>query len=169
MSKYGKAIVMELVDRGACYVCGWAVETTAEGNDRDIAVLYDDFFGSGKESLLRDLPGSQPGYFGLSWYTQEHSRYCYLLGMEVGPDAVPPTGASVKKLAPTRFAVGSYPASKSIIEAWNEFFYADIPHEGLAPNEPYNLYFEYYPGDVHGDYQLWVPVVPAKQTEVEAR
>jgi len=33
---------------------------------------------------------------------------------------------------------------------------------GLAPDADYNLYLEYYPSDVHGDYQLWVPVVPAR-------
>ena len=27
--------------------------------------------------------------------------------------------------------------------------------------ERYSLYFEYYPESVHGDYELWVPVVKA--------
>jgi len=152
---------MELVERDGFRVCGWAVETTAEHNDRDIAGLFDDFFGSGKDALLRGLPGSQPGYFGLSWYTQGHDRYCYLLGTAVGAEATSPAGALVKVLAPTQWAVARYQAGQDILDAWNQFYYADIPHAGYAPDDAYNSYFEYYPDDVHGDYQLWVPVVPA--------
>jgi len=45
--------------------------------------------------------------------------------------------------------------------AWNEFFYTDIPNSGDTPNEHQNLYFEFYPESVDGDYELWVPVVKA--------
>jgi len=150
---------MKLVERGALHVCGWNVETTAENNDRDIAALFDDFFRSGKDAVLRGLPGSQPGYFGLSWYTHGHDRYCYLLGIEVDADATPPDGSVLKTLEPTRWAVARYEAGKDVLKAWTEFYFTDIPHEGFAPNDPYNLYFEYYPEDVHSDFELWVPVV----------
>ena len=152
---------MELLERPGLTVCGWSVNTNAEGNDADIAALFDDFFATGKDALLRGLPGSRPGYFGLTWYTDGHERYSYLLGVEVGADAEPPAGASLKTLPATRWAAARYPAEKNILEAWTEFFFTDIPEAGYGPNEPYNLYFEYYPGDVHADYQLWVPVVPA--------
>jgi|GEM_PF-892420 len=157
---------MRLVDRGTFGVCGWAVDTTLEDNDRAISALYDDFFGSGKETRLRDLDGSQPGYVGLCWYTQGHDRYSYLLGVQADPNGEPPAGAIVKTLGPATWAVASYPTGKNIIDAWTEFFYTDIPQAGYAPNEEYNLYFEYYPGDVHGNYQLWVPVVPAARLRV---
>jgi hypothetical protein len=35
---------------------------------------------------------------------------------------------------------------------------------GYAPDEAFNLYFEYYPKSVHGDYELWVPVIRADET-----
>jgi len=152
---------MKLIERDTIHVCGWAVETTAENNDRDISALYDDFFSTGKEALLRGLDGSQPGYFGLSWYAAGHDRYSYLLGVQVDQNSQPPAGAVMKTLETTQWAVAEYPAEKDIMEAWNEFFYTDIPQAGYAPNDEYNLYFEYYPADVHGDYQLWVPVLAA--------
>jgi len=73
---------MQLVERDTFHICGWAVTTTAENNDRDISALYDDFFRTGKEVLVRELSGSQPGYFGLSWYTDDHHGYSYLLGVK---------------------------------------------------------------------------------------
>jgi len=152
---------MRLVERDEFHVCGWAVETNAEDNDRDIAALFDDFFTTGKDALLRRLPGSRPGYFGLSWYSDGHERYCYLLGVQIGDDDEAPAGATTKTLAATEWAVANYPSAINIKDAWAEFFFADIPNAGYAPDDAYNLYFEYYPGDVHGDYELWVPVVPA--------
>jgi HD-GYP domain-containing protein (c-di-GMP phosphodiesterase class II) len=48
-----------------------------------------------------------------------------------------------------------------IIKAWNEFFYDEIPKAGYKVNEEYNLYFEFYPQSVNGEFELWVPVVKA--------
>jgi len=94
---------MELIERETFYICGYAVVTTAEQNDKDVSALYQDFFDTNKETILSCLQGSQNGY------------------------------------------------------------YTDIPKEGYAPNEPYNFYFEFYPEDVKGDYELWVPVVKSHQ------
>ena len=152
---------MEFIERDTFHVCGYAVETTAAQNDADISALYQDFFDADKEIVLLGLGGSRKGYYGLSWYTQGHEKYCYLLGIEVGPDNEPPVGTQIKTLVRTLYAVARYSRDKDIMEAWNEFFFSDIPNEGYAPNAEYNLYFEYYPGDVHGDYELWVPVVKA--------
>ena len=150
---------MKLVERETFYICGYAVETTAAQNDKDVSELYRDFFHKDKEAALLRLPGGKKGYFGLLWYTQGHERYCYLLGIEVNKESEPPENALLKTIAKTVYAVACYPHDKDTIEAWYEFFYTDIPNSGYAPNERQNLYFEYYPERVHGDYELWVPVV----------
>jgi len=152
---------MKLIERETFCICGYAVETTAAQNDKDVGGLYKDFFDKDKESILLGLRGSKKGYFGLSWYSQGHEKYCYLLGIEVSKENEPPENALMRTLEKTLYAVACYPHNKDIMEAWNEFFYTDIPGEGYAPNEPYNLYFEYYPESVKGDYELWVPVVKA--------
>ena len=51
--------------RDRFYICGYAVETTLQNNDADIAGLYDSFFGTDKERSLLKLPGCRPGYYGL--------------------------------------------------------------------------------------------------------
>jgi len=152
---------MKLVDKETFYICGYAVETTATQNDKDISDLYGYFFEKANETLLLDLQGSKKGYFGLSWYTLGHEKYCYLLGIEVGKDNQPPENAILKTVPKALYAVAWFPHDKDIKEAWTEFFYTDIPKEGYAPNELQNLYFEYYSESVHGDYELWVPVVKA--------
>ena len=152
---------MKLIERETFCICGYAVETTAEQNDKDISALYKDFFDSGKETILLSLQGSKKGFYGLSWYTESHEKYCYLLGIEVGNENEAPEDTLIKILEKTQYAVACYPHDKNILEAWNEFFFTDIPNEGYTPNAPYNLYFEYYPESVHGDYELWVPVVKA--------
>jgi len=158
---------MKLVERETFYICGYAVETTAEQNNNDISSLYGNFFETGKEAALLRLQGSKRGYYGLSWYTKDHEKYCYLLGIEVGRVNEPPENALLKVVSRTTYAVADYPHEKDIMKAWNEFFYTDIPKAGYAPNEQHNLYFEYYPESVHGDYELWVPVVKSN-VEAEA-
>ena len=153
--------MMDLVERGEFHVCGWAVDTTAADNDTDVGALYADFFDGDKHAVARTMAGNHPGWFGLSWYTENHERYGYLLGVEVDAAVEPPAGAEVKTLPPTQWAVASYPAGQDIMEAWTQFYFTDIPQAGWAPDDQYNLYFEYYPGDAHGNFQLWVPVVPA--------
>lgn len=150
---------VELTERGAFCVCGYAVETTPEHNDRDVSKLYKDFFQDDKETVLRLLSGSKNGFYGLSWYTHGHERYCYLLGVEVANTNSAPANALIKTIAKTTYAVARFPGGADIIEAWNRFFYTDIPSAGFAPNERHGYYFEYYPGSVYGSYELWVPVV----------
>ena len=150
---------MEIVERDAFFVCGYSVETDAAHNDYDIARLYKDFFDKNREAVLLRLPGGKKGYFGLSWYTSEHDKYCYLLGLEVGAKSKPPKGAQIKAVPQGLFATASYAQDQDIKAAWTEFYYSDIPRAGYMPNETRNLYFEYYPDSAPGDYELWVPVV----------
>lgn len=150
---------MKIVQRDALHICGYAVETDALHNAGDLTALYKAFFDGSKDSLLLNLPGSKKGFYGLMWYTQGHERYCYLLGMEVGAECEPPAGSILKTIPKTTYAVSCYPHEKDAIEAWGEFFFADIPHEGYAPNEQLNLYFEFFPESVTEAYELWVPVV----------
>lgn len=150
---------IKLVERDTFFMCGYAVETTSDQNDNDISALYSDFFSSGKESVLKNLKGSQKGYYGLSWYTQGHRQYYYMLGMEVGQDNTVPPNAVIKKVPKTTYARAHFRQGEDIIKAWTEFFYNEIPKAGFAVNEEHNLYFEYYPDSVNGQYELWVPVV----------
>ena len=151
---------MKLVERDTLHICGYAEETDAKHNGDDLSALYKDFFDN-KVSNLMSLPGSKKGYYGLMWYTHGHEKYCYLLGTQVRGDCQPPANSTLKTIPKTTYAVACYPHDKDIIEAWTEFFYTDIPNAGYAPNEQLNLYFEFFPESVEGDYELWVPVVKA--------
>ena len=95
---------MNLIERDTFYICGYAVETTAAQNDKDVSNLYNDFFDKDKVSILLRLQGSKKGYYGLSWYTQGHEKYCYLLGVEVGKENEPPENALIKPLEKTLYA-----------------------------------------------------------------
>jgi predicted transcriptional regulator YdeE len=152
---------INLKEKDTFFICGYSVETTSVQNDRDVSALYSDFINNGKEALLTNLKGSKKGYYGLSWYTQGHERYCYLLGIEVGQENMAPENAVLKKVPKTIYAVAHFPKGEDMIKAWTEFFYNEIPKAGLRVNEEFNLYFEYYPGSVYGEYELWVPVVKA--------
>jgi predicted transcriptional regulator YdeE len=148
-----------LVEREPFFVCGFAVETTAANNDKDLSALYEDFFRQHKDAVLENLNGSKKGFYGLSWYTEGHTRYCHLLGIEVGRDNAVPENAVFKDVPKTTYAVARFAQGDDIIKAWSKFFYNDIPKANLVVNEAPNLYFEYYPDSVHGAYELWVPVV----------
>lgn len=150
---------MRFIERDAIHICGYVVETDARHNADDLSNLYKDFFDNNKESLLLSLHGSKKGFYGLMWYTQGHEKYCYLLGIEVGRECEPPADSVLKTIPETTYAVSNYSHEKDAIEAWGEFFFTDIPSEGYAPNEQLNLYFEFFPESVEGDYELWVPVV----------
>lgn len=152
---------MKLIERDTIHICGYAAETDALHNADDLTALYKDFFDNNKESLLLNLPGSKKGFYGLMWYTQGHEKYCYLLGIEVDGKCKPPVGSVLKTIPKTTYAVSCYPHGKDAIGAWGEFFFSDIPNEGYLPNEQINLYFEFFPEIVEGDYELWVPVVKA--------
>lgn len=152
---------INLVEKETFFICGYSVETTLKQNDNDVSILYDDFFRNGKEAILMNLEGSKKGYYGLSWYTQCHERYCYLLGVEVRQENTAPQNAVLKKVPKTTYAVVRFPQGEDIIKAWTEFFYNEIPTAGFKVNEEHYLYFEYYPDIVYGEFELWVPVVNA--------
>lgn len=154
---------MKFTERDTFHICGYVVETDAEHNADDISKLYKDFFDNNRETCLLNLQGSKKGYYGLMWYTQDHEKYCYLLGIEVSEECEPPAGSVLKTIPKTRYAAACCPYEKDAIEAWGEFFFTDIPNEGYAPNEQFNLYFEFFPESVEGDYELWVPVVKAEE------
>ena len=149
---------LELITRPAFYICGYAVETTLEGNNNDIAALYRAFFETDKERELLRL-GCQRGYYGLEWYTEGHKSFFYLLGKAVDGTADIPSGAVMKRIPAAQYAVAKILAGSNLIEAWTEFFYTAIPQNGYAPDEAHGFYFEYYPDEVYGRCELWTPVV----------
>ena len=149
---------VNLTEMETFYVCGFLTETTLEENHNDVKALYDDFFLAGKEELLKNLKDRKRGYYGLTWYTQGR-QYCYLLGIRVEEGNNAPEGAVLKKIPKTTYAVARFPKGADIIRAWTEFFYDEIPKAGLQVDEQHNIYYEYYPESVYGDFELWVPVV----------
>lgn len=152
---------ISIVERDTFFICGYSVETTLEQNDKDVSALYSDFFGSGKEAILMMLKGSKKGYYGLIWYTEGKERYCYLLGIEVGQENIAPENSILKKISKATYAVTRFTKSEDIIEAWTNFYYNVIPKAGFKVDEQYNFYFEYYPININGEFELWVPVVKA--------
>ena len=153
---------IRLAERGAFCVCGYAVETTLAQNDADIAALYRDFFENGGKAALEPNKGRETGYYGVSWYMQDHEKYCYLLGIAAGSDTAVSENAVLKRIPATLYAVAGFPGIENIIDAWSDFFYREIPQAGLRIDKRLNVYFEYYPGLVDEDYELWVPVVKVK-------
>jgi predicted transcriptional regulator YdeE len=57
--------------------------------------------------------------------------------------------------------VARFTKGENIIKAWTEFYYNEVPKTRYIVNEEQNLYFEYYPTNVNGEYELWIPVVKA--------
>lgn len=149
---------LEFFSRPAFHICGYAVETTLEDNDTDIASLYRSFFETGEEHDLLRLSGCQSGYYGLEWYTEGHKSFFYLLGKAVDGTADIPPGAVMKHIPAAQYAVAAIPPEHNLTEAWADFFYTAIPQAGYAPDEAHGFYFEYYPEDVHGRCELWTPV-----------
>lgn len=160
---------INLVEKETFFICGYLVETTLAQNDKDVSALYDDFFRNNKETILMNLKDSKKGYYGLSWYTQGHERYCYLLGAEVGRENTAPENAVLIKVPKTTYAAVRFPQGEDIIKAWYEFFYNEIPRAGFRVNEEHNLYFEYYPDSVHGEFELWVPVLQDRLQSEDSR
>lgn len=150
---------IQLIKRGTFAICGYSVETTLAHNEKDVSALYSDFFTNNKEKVLKSLHGYKKGYYGLSWYTKGHERYCYLLGVEVGLENTVPEKAISKQVPETLFAMAHFAPEENIINMWSEFFYKEIPEAGLKVNEELNLYLEFYPSSVDGEYELWVPVI----------
>lgn len=150
---------MEIRNLESFLVCGYSVETTPEQNDTDIAALSDEFLNNSREATLRKLHGVQKGYYGLIWYTQGHKRYCYLLGLAVGQGNAIPEHAMIKEVPKTTYACACFQQGDNFIKSWTDFFSDQIPNAGYKVNEELNVYFEYYPSDIQGDYELWVPVI----------
>ena len=114
---------MKFIERDTFHICGYVVETDAAQNDDDPSKLYKDFFDNDKESVLLYLHGSKKGFYGLSWYTQGHEKYCYLLGIEVGGECKPPDNAILKTITKTTYAVGCYPHEKTLLKRVRIFLY----------------------------------------------
>ena len=152
---------LKIVQRSGFLICGYAVETNAANSNADVSKLYTDFFNENREKMLMNLSGSKKGYYGLMWYTSEHERYCYMLGLEVSEDNLPPKDTILKAIPPADFAVAEFSGEDDNIKAWTEFFYTAIPAAGYAPDKAHGYYFEYYPESVNGKYELWTPVVRA--------
>ena len=151
---------IHFVDRDDFYICGYSVETTLKENDKDIAALLQSYFRNGKSEQIDEIAKNKnQEYYGLSWYTKLHERYRYLLGKEIINPGTIPVGAELKLIPRTHYAVGSFGQETDIIQAWTDFFYSAVPGLGYAPNFEQGFWFEYYPDGIHGEYELWMPVV----------
>lgn len=151
---------INLTERSEFKLCGYSVETNPENNDKDISALLHDYFHRGKVELIEQIAKNKgEEYYGFSWYTQAHERYCYLFGKEVDDPEELPHGAQLKRIPKTQYAFEAFEAGSDIIRAWSDFFYKDIPESGYEPNYEHGLWFEYYPEGINGKYELWSPVV----------
>lgn len=147
-----------IVERDAFSICGYAVETSLENNNHDISKLYEKFQNEKYDSILKQLPGCEIGYYGLEWYTEGHKSFFYLLGKSVGKTAVPPKEAIIKHIPAAKYIVAEIQAETNIVDAWAEFFYKVIPDLGYEVDEQYGYYFEYYQNGISGDCDLWTPI-----------
>ena len=44
---------INLIKKKTFYICGYSVETALADNNKDVSALYNDFFRSGKEFIIR--------------------------------------------------------------------------------------------------------------------
>lgn len=147
-----------IAERGSFSICGYAVETNLENNDPDISKLYDKFQKEGYDSILKQIPQCEEGYYGLEWYTEGHKSFFYLLGRAVGETAAAPVEAEIKTIPAAKYIVAEIPAGTNIVDAWTEFFYKLIPELGYEVDDQHGYYFEYYRNDLSGDCELWTPI-----------
>ena len=147
-----------IVKRSAFRICGYAVETDLENNDRSISTLYEEFEREGYDGILKQLPLCEDGYYGLEWYTEGHKSFFYLLGRAVGETAAAPLGAEIRAIPAAKYIVAEISARTNIVDAWTEFFYQVIPDQGYEVDEQHGYYFEYYRNDMTGDCELWTPI-----------
>lgn len=151
---------MCFAERAEFELCGYFVETGSEDNDKNINALFHDYFHQGKAKMIEQIAKNNGAeHYGLVWYTQNHEKYCYLLGKEVVAPEKIPLGAQLMRIPKTRYAFEAFEAEVDIIRAWSDFFYKDIPESGYEPNYEHGLWFEYYPDGIYGKYELWSPVV----------
>ncbi len=149
-----------ITERTEFELCGYSVETELENNDKSIKALYYDYFHKGKAELIEQIAkSSNSEYYGLSWYTYKHEKYCYIIGKEVTNQEKIPSGALLINIPKAQYAFEMFDPEDNIIKAWSSFFYKDIPESGYKPNYEHGLWFEYYPDGVSGKYELWAPVV----------
>jgi len=136
-------------DREKFTVCGYITETSSENNDHDLRKLF-----TRHEDELRKMPESKSCLYGVIWYTDEtHQRYCYLLGIEANKQQ---SNMVCVEVPTGHFAVAAVPKGMTVVEAWTEFFFKEIPARGYAPDESHGIYFEFY--DENGNCGLWIPV-----------
>ena len=147
-----------IVERDAFSICGYAVETNLEDNNHDISKLYEKFQNKEYDSILKQLPGCEIGYYGLEWYTEGHKSFFYLLGKSVGKATAPPDEAIIKHIPAAKYIVAEIQAETNIVDAWTEFFYKVIPDLGYEVDEQHGYYFEYYKNGTAGDCDLWTPI-----------
>ena len=97
-----------------------------------------------------------------AWLSANYERAYKLLEIDTFQTAVHASENTELKVIPTTtYAVAYFPEGDDIIEAWTKFYYNVIPENGYKVNDEHNFYFEYYPNNVHGKYELWVPVIKA--------
>lgn len=153
---------VRFVDKTGFLICGYSVETSLEESGHDVAALYTDYFGSGKATAIHNAAKSKAAeYYGLMWYLEGHERYRYLLGKEAVNLSLIPADGERKEIPAALYAVSSFEKDYDNTKAWTDFFFEAIPQAGYKPDYDHGFFFEYYPNDVNGNYELWTPVVKA--------
>ena len=152
------------VNRADFQICGYSIETSSEESGRDVAALYNDYFGSDKAAVINNMAKNKAtAYYGLMWYLEGHERYHYLLGKETVNLSVIPAKAELIEISASLYAVASFEKDYDAVKAWTKFFFEAIPQAGYAPDYEHGFFFEYYPNGVNENYELWTPVVKVSE------
>lgn len=150
---------LQFIEREGFQICGYSVETTLAESENDVGALLLTYESDRAAQIDAIATSDSTGIYGLMWYTQGHERYRYLVGKEVQNPMSVPSGAELKQIPKSLFAVASYPRGYDNTKAWTEFFFTDIPEAGYAPDYANGYFFEYYPNGMDGDFELWTPVI----------
>lgn len=138
-------------ERDAFFVSGYAVETEASSNDKELSLLWNEY----KDKLI-SIPESKSCLYGVMWYTENH-KYFYLLGIETHEKKPLGDGATFVEIPAAYFGVATVPDNMTEVEAWTDYFEKELPALGFVPDAEHGRYFEFYNKD--GACELWTPVV----------
>ena len=156
---------------------GFSIETSPENNERDLEVLFNDFY-NGKMDLLNSFSKNSIEYYGIIWHTELHERYKYLIGQNITNELTNFNGIRIRRSykdlifsklvkinKPAKFewkeipngtyAYASFAKDIDSIKAWTNFNQTGIPEIGYRPKEKDAFAFKYYPNGLHDKYELW--------------
>lgn len=142
---------VKIIERTEIIIGGYSIETTLENSERDLELLFNDFY-KGKIEILNRFTKNVKEYYGVIWYTKLHESYKYLIGQKISNES---DNFETKILPKGLYAYSKFPQNYDGIKAWTDFYQTGIPETGYKPIEKGDIAFEYYPNGLNGEYELW--------------